>query len=326
MPSLKDIAKRVLRLPANALVASSDALTWRVEESLRQSDAVQEAVRSQVSGLEHDQKQFLHNANALLTDLAMRVAQLERTLQSFQEKGDGLTEFTREGTGPYPTYCAEANALGLDPNDYCEQNLGWGDIVPIVERIVTPRLRPDSVVCELGPGMGRWSRRMLPRIPRGALHLIDYSAWFVEFLADYFKEDPRVQVQQTDGFSLPLPDDSLDLIVSFATFVMMKAGTIQCYARDFQRVLKPGGEFAIEYLDMTTPEGWVWCQYNSKPENSTIFTYYTPEMIASLFQEAGLEILADERVAEWYPEYFYRMLIGRKPLSASDKDEAEEVV
>src|SRR5262249_52795732 len=123
----------------------------------------------------------------------------------------------------------------------------------------------------------------------------------------------QVQVHTTDGFSLPVGDASLDLFVSFATFVMLKPGIILCYARDLHRALKPGGHFVVEYLDVNSPEGWNWLQTYSQPENATVFTYHTPAVMAKFFSSVGFEIVQDEHVAAWYPEYPYKMLVGRRP-------------
>lgn len=291
----------VLRKPANAMLASADSLPGRVEESLAHS----EALDARFAGLEGRLRKSLQEM------LGWRRADEAGT--DGRVDVNSLDAFTREGTGPYPEYVAEAERLGMDPNEYMDEHLGWSPIEPILDRTVVPFLRENSTVCELGPATGRWSRYFLPRLGTGTLHLVDYSPWFVQFLADYFQASPQVQVHQTDGFSLPLPDQSVDLLVSFGTFVMLKAGTILSYARDFRRVLRPGSHFALEYLDGTSAEGWGWLQIHSKPENATVFVYYTPQDMARLFTSEGLEIVRDEHIGEWYEQYPYRMLIGRRP-------------
>src|SRR6266851_959403 len=68
-------------------------------------------------------------------------------------------------------YLEAACQVGMDVNDYEEQRLGWRLPLPTLEELVLPLLRPDSRVCEIGPGTGRWSRHIINCIPDGELHL-----------------------------------------------------------------------------------------------------------------------------------------------------------
>ena len=288
--------------PADSDPAAGSSL----EQWFREARTLQKAVDTRLAALESTVRNLAHGMTALHEALGTG------HLPDAGEGGTG-SAFVQEGLGPYPDYYAQAQELGVDVNDYLEQHLKWTDIAPILDRLIVPHLRPDSVVVELGPGTGRWSRRIVAHLPRGQLHLVDYSPWFVDMLTDYFKDEPRIRVHRTDGFSVPLPTpESVDVIVSFATFVMLKAGVILCYARDFYRVLKPGGVVILEYLDISTPEGWAWCENFSTPENATVFTYYTPEIMSGFFEMAGFEIVADEHVADWHPEYPYKVLIARR--------------
>jgi ubiquinone/menaquinone biosynthesis C-methylase UbiE len=218
-------------------------------------------------------------------------------------------------TAPYVDFCREAAKLGMDVNDYLEQNLEWTRVRPLVERAVLPYLRSDSTVCELGPGTGRWSREVLKALPEGRLELVDQSPWFVNFLTDYFQSDPRVHIHQNNGHTLPFPERSIDLVLSFGTFLGLKVGTVYRYAAQFHRVLRPGGHFVLEYLDPETPEGWKWLmeQFEGHDHPGSL-TCYTPKIMAALFSEAGLEIVRDERVILWQPDYPFRFLTGRRVL------------
>src|SRR5438128_1804906 len=187
-------------------------------------------------------------------------------------------------------YLEAADQAGMDVNDFEEQRLGWRLPLPTLEELVFPLLRPESRVCEIGPGTGRWSRHIVECVPEGELHLVDPSPWMVRFLSHYFEGPPMVRAHLNDGQSLPFAREAwLDLIFSANTFVELKLGVIWRYAFDFARVLKPGGYAVVDYIDPTTPEGWEHLRTQG-PELAPVYTFHTGETIDRVFTEAGLSV------------------------------------
>src|SRR5262249_33930052 len=140
---------------------------------------------------------------------------------------------------------------------------------------------------ELGPGTGRFSRLILPRIPRGELHLVDHSAWMVRFLISYFGASPNVKVYLGDGHSLPLANArGMDVVFIAGTIIALTLGTIDLYAAEFARVLKPGGAVIFDYLDPTTPGGLSFLR-NEGQRLPDVYTYHAPEVIDRIFGDAG---------------------------------------
>ena len=195
----------------------------------------------------------------------------------------------------FPGYVEAARRLGMDVNDYEEQQLGWYPAQALLEATTVRYLRPDSVVCEIGPGTGRFSRHIVPRIPAGQLHLVDHSPWMVRFLADYFRGQSAVRVHLGDGHSLPLPQSSwMDLVFVAGTIVALKLGTIHLYAREFARVLKPGGVVVFDYIDPTTAEGWTHLETEGH-RLADVYTYHAPEIIDRVFADAGFSEFARQQ-------------------------------
>jgi SAM-dependent methyltransferase len=187
----------------------------------------------------------------------------------------------------FPGYLEVARQRGMDVNDYEETQLGWYPALALLEATAFQHLRADSVVCELGPGTGRFSRCILPRIERGELHLVDHSPWMVRFLDGYFQNQPRVHVHLGDGQSLPLAGMGwIDLVFVAGTIVALKLGTIQLYALEFARVLKPGGAVVFDYIDPTTAEGWAHLGTEGH-RLADVYTYHAPHVIDRVFAEAG---------------------------------------
>ena len=190
----------------------------------------------------------------------------------------------------FPGYLDAALDAGMDVNDYEEQRLGWRLPGPTLEEVAYPHLRPDAVVCEIGPGTGRWSRHILAQLPQGELHLVDPSPWMVRFLAGYFGGAPNVHVHQNDGQSLPFEREAwLDLVFSANTFVELKLGVIWLYVQNFARTLKAGGYAVVDYVDPTTVDGWQHL-VNQPPDMAPVYTFHAPQVIDRVFESAGLVI------------------------------------
>jgi SAM-dependent methyltransferase len=189
----------------------------------------------------------------------------------------------------FPGYLEAARRLGVDVNDYEENHLGWYPAQPLLEATTFPHLRDDCIVCEVGPGTGRFSRLIAPRIANGELHLVDHSPWMVRFLASYFQHQPQVRVHLGDGRSLPLGRERwVDVVFVAGTVVALKLGTIRLYALEFARVLKSGGVVIFDYIDPTTPEGWAHLQTDGS-RLADVYTYHAPQVIDRVFAEAGFE-------------------------------------
>ncbi len=189
----------------------------------------------------------------------------------------------------FPGYLEAARRLGVDVNDYEESQLGWYPARELLEATTFPYLRSDSIVCEVGPGTGRFSRVILPRIHDGQLHLVDHSPWMVRFLRGYFVRQQNVCVHLGDGQSLPFENASwMDLVFVAGTVIALKLGTIRRYAVEFARVLKPGGLVIFDYIDPTTSEGWAHLQTEGQ-RLPDVYTYHTPQIIDRVFSEAGFD-------------------------------------
>lgn len=216
-------------------------------------------------------------------DLALRPLGLETKLRRIDEKAEG-----------FPGYLAEAREAGMDVNDWEEEKLGWLKPLPILEQVLFPYLRPDSRVCEIGPGTGRWSRHIADRVPRGEVHLVDHSPWMVSFLRRYFAARPHVQAHLGTGFVLPFQRDSwLDVVFATGTFVALKLGVIYQYAHDFQRVLTPGGHVVLDYIDPTSAEGW---QHLESRVLADVYTFHAPEVLDRVFASAGFALVKRQQV------------------------------
>jgi len=197
-----------------------------------------------------------------------------------------LTDPQAEG---FPGYLEKADRAGEDVNDWIEGTLRWEPVTPILEQLVFPLLSNDSRVLELGPGTGRCSRHILCKIPQGRLVLVDHSQWIVDFLKRYFVNKPRVEVHLSNGRSVSLVgNDPFDLIFSNGTFIELKLGNFVSYAKEFFRLLKPGGQCVFDFIDIESTAGWDFLQAQAR-SMAHCFSYHSANSIDRIFLNEGFE-------------------------------------
>jgi ubiquinone/menaquinone biosynthesis C-methylase UbiE len=225
--------------------------------------------------------------NQILNPLGIEIRKLPPKIDLFDGKVEG-----------FPGYVAEADKIGMDVNDWLEKILGWAVALPVLEQTVFPYIQNESVVCELGAGLGRHARHIAPRLSNGALYLVDHSSWTVAFLQKYFQSNHRVSVHLCNGHSLPFQSDSwVDLIFSNGTFIELKLGLFYLYSREFFRILKPGGYCVFDYIDPTTMEGYKYLESTSAKYIGT-YTYHAPEVVDKIFISAGFEIIKRNNIGK----------------------------
>jgi SAM-dependent methyltransferase len=182
---------------------------------------------------------------------------------------------------------AEARRGG-DPNAAVEAAWGKPDWAPYFD----PRVKPGAVICEIGPGLGRWTRVVLDRVSKA--YLVDYS----RTVCDYWRAqaDPRLVVLQRGNTRLPeIPDASVDVFLSMDVFVHLNLETFHGYLEEAFRVLRPGGVAVIDYLAILNPEAVSWFRneirkqdcYGGEAVTELIFRYHDPRTIQLLAETLG---------------------------------------
>ncbi len=219
-------------------------------------------------------RQFLNSVNRVLSFTGI---ELQRT--SSDPKAESL-----------PFYISQAKKAGMDINDYLEKVENWGNSQKLLETEVFPVIKNDSIVCELGPGTGRFSRHLAKYLTNGKLHIIDHSPWLEKFLRDYFKDSNNVMIYGGSGHSLPFKDSNFDLIFASGVFIEISLQLIYSYSKEFYRTLKPGGYCILDYFDISSEDGWKHLEKMQFGPHSG-FTYHTTETIDRIFISAGFKVM-----------------------------------
>jgi len=107
-------------------------------------------------------------------------------------------------------------------------------------------LRPTDEVLDIGCGLGRLTRVLAARA--GRVVALDVSAEMLRRARELSPHLDNVEWVHGDGRTLhPLPDDSLDAVVSFVVFQHLPDPELTLgYVAEMGRVLRPGGWAAFQ--------------------------------------------------------------------------------
>jgi demethylmenaquinone methyltransferase/2-methoxy-6-polyprenyl-1,4-benzoquinol methylase len=116
---------------------------------------------------------------------------------------------------------------------------------------------PDAAILDICCGTGDMTMAMLKHRPRGARPILaaDFSREMLSRGARKFAArkpgEPSAVALEADALHLPLKSASLDLVVS--AFGFRNLANYEAGLREFNRVLKPGGQLGI--MDFSEPGG-----------------------------------------------------------------------
>ena len=151
---------------------------------------------------------------------------------------------------------------GEDPNEAVRA--AWGD--PDWLRYYEPLVKEGDVVCEVGPGAGRWTQPILDRVSK--IYLVDYSAYVCQLWRE--KKDSRIEV-----------------------FVQLELEDFYGYMQEAWRVLKPGGKAVIDY--MSIQNDYTVQYFKDELDKSGIYSGNETERLLFRFHDtATLQRLAED--------------------------------
>jgi SAM-dependent methyltransferase len=176
-------------------------------------------------------------------------------------------------------------------------------------------LAPQDRVFEIGCGVGRIGRELLPSI--GAWTGLDISENMLAATRERLGDDPRVALHALHRPQLePLADASQDKGYCVAVFIHMDKEDFALYLREVARVLRPGGLFYFDHWNLTHPVGWrrfeleLGLALQTPPgmrKDVARNQYSTPDEARAFVEHAGLELVACQGDAPWLH------VVARKP-------------
>ena len=177
---------------------------------------------------------------------------------------------------------------------------------------VEPFLSPTSCALEIGPGGGKWTVRLAPRV--GQLTVFD--------VADSMLERTRARVTSHGltnvsfvhgpcGALTGIADDSVDLVFSYDVFVHIALEDTVAYIGEITRVLRDGGVAIVHHAVNDTSPAWdrieshnVW--YRNRAHTLGQYYYQSGGALERLYGRFGLHV-----DAAW-TTYCTTLLLARK--------------
>ncbi len=104
---------------------------------------------------------------------------------------------------------------------------------------IRPYINSDTVVLEIGPGRGAWSKTFLHRNCR-KLYAVDAANAEHTHFWDYIGDDARAEYIVVDDLQLTdVPDNSIDFFFSYGVFCHLKPEMCEEYLLSINRKMKP---------------------------------------------------------------------------------------
>lgn len=185
----------------------------------------------------------------------------------------------------------EANKAGMEINDYVEQDQRKPALEEL-NKLVFPLISKDSIICELGPGTGCYTRRLNDFIENGQLHAVDVDPAVIRFLDGYLSAKESLNLHLGSGYTLPFAEDSwMDLIFCTSTFTGIGLTYFGCYIKEFYRVLKPGQYAVFDFFDISSPAGWnVYTRNLEREKQIVAYNFYYEEIVETILTREGFAI------------------------------------
>ncbi len=170
----------------------------------------------------------------------------------------------------------------------------WGDpdhVAPlkyIRDRFLTPYLKPETTIAEIGTGGGRWTQYMLDS---KHIYAIDYHKEILDGLKKAFRNVDKITYIVNNGDDFPgIPDHSIDFLFSFGTFVHLENDIIDRYLKNMVRVLKSDANVVLQFADKSKPMA----------ANNPDFGDNQPETMAKLIRDNGFTIYDEDNKTLWH--------------------------
>lgn len=127
----------------------------------------------------------------------------------------------------------------------------WKD--SLCRAFLFPHVRPGVAAMEIGPGHGRWTAVLAPRV--GRLTVVDISERCLSYCKERFKDRPNIEyVLAGGGRRLEGAPEQIDFLWSFDTFVHIEEPETEAYLGHFQRVMRRGAMGVVHHPGTPSPD------------------------------------------------------------------------
>jgi ubiquinone/menaquinone biosynthesis C-methylase UbiE len=119
----------------------------------------------------------------------------------------------------------------------------------------TVGVRPEDIILEIGCGVGRVGRVLSPFVKQWIG--CDVSTNMLRLAGRRLLGLENIRLQEVSGYDLqPIADASVDVVYTTVVFMHLEEWDRYNYVLEAMRVLKPGGRFYCDNVDIASPAGW----------------------------------------------------------------------
>jgi ubiquinone/menaquinone biosynthesis C-methylase UbiE len=161
---------------------------------------------------------------------------------------------------------------------------------------IEPWLHPNSRVLEIGPGGGKWTVRIAPRVRQ--LTVFDVAQGMLD------RTRARVDAEGIGNVAYVLgngrdmaqiPSSSIDLVFSYDVFVHIALEDTVAYVAEIARILRDGGMAIMHHAVADMPSAWDRIEEHNewyRQGRNTLgqFYYYSQDALDRLYTRHGLRI------------------------------------
>jgi len=147
-------------------------------------------------------------------------------------------------------------AAYLVASGYTDENKFHADAEDTMEILgETVGIRPTDVFLEIGCGVGRVGRVLSPFVKEWIG--CDVSNNMLRLAGRRLLGLPNTRLQEVSGYDLqPVADASVDVVYTTVVFMHLEEWDRYNYILEAMRVLKPGGRFYCDNVDLASEAGW----------------------------------------------------------------------
>lgn len=209
-----------------------------------------------------------------------------------------------EGQSGAGLFSAKVSILPPLPGEDDETYLGrFEEIGAQNARDIAPYHQADSKVLEIGCGIGR----ILKHVEAGERWGVDIAQGMLDWAKHYLAGQRGIHLVKTNGFDLAgVSGDCFDLVYSLLALQHVNKRAGFSYMRETHRVLRPGGRFFFEFMNILCDEGFE--HFETALDSAYPLYFYTSEEARFKLQRAGLV------VDDLYTKGECVFVVGHKPL------------
>lgn len=164
---------------------------------------------------------------------------------------------------------------------------------------------PDMTVLEVGPGGGKWTTRIAPKVKK--MIVLDVAEEMLKRTKARCESlgINNVEYVLANGTDFqPIADESIDFFFSYDVFVHIALEDTFVYAQEMYRILKPNCLGICHYAINSVPEAWHRIKSNNdwyRNNKNTLgqFYYYSPESLRRMFEYCGLSV-KEQHLEIWH--------------------------